>query len=263
MADFKVDPAEHIGLAHAAAQAYASHRHYEDAVSIATVAIVRAAKKYDPDRGRFSTLAMMYARRDIWNDFRKRTCKGRDERRTVHLSDVVIKRTSAYTPDDRLEQQSEINLNRDRVATVLAVLPDDDRDVLTEWMNTRTPAGRDLSLRKMKIMDKVRASIKTEDDIDRLSRERAGAIPRTIADAYTDEERLQNQIEDSIVDFVTDNPWTTAGVISAGMSRVGIGPRIDSTRVRFVADDLVDRRVLVRKDGSSFRKNTYAVRGQS
>jgi hypothetical protein len=264
VSDFVVDPSEHLGLAWEAARKYGQAKHIEENAALAMVHIVRAAKAYDPSRGKFSTFAMRYARTAIWQDYRRRTCKSWDERRTVSYSDLVDKNQKASEDPCPVESASDHNKNLDRVATILAMLPDKEANALREWMDERhrKSEGRPYKdWRKTNAVYFLRQTIPSIEDLDAISEQIGGGLPRSVADAYTPDELYINTIEDRAVEYLADTPWQTINGIRNGIDRVGLKRVPMNTELRHIVEHLVDRGVLLRRPGMSPMRAVYAVKG--
>jgi hypothetical protein len=264
VSDFVVDPSEHLGLAWKAARKYGQHKHLEDTAALAMVHIVRAAKDYDPSRGRFSTFAMRYARTAIWQDYRRRTCKSWDERRTVAYTDLVDKNQGATDDICPVDAASEHNKTLDRVATIMAMLPDTEAKALRDWMDERNRKSDGTPYkdwRKAKAVCIIKQAVASIEELDAVSERIGGGPPRSIADAYTPDEAAINTIEDRVVEYLSETPWQTINVICKEMSRSGLARRPLNKELRHIVELLVDRGVLLRRPGMSPMRAVYAVKG--
>jgi hypothetical protein len=264
VSDFVVDPSEHLGLAWKAARKYGQHKHLEDTAALAMVHIVRAAKDYDPSRGRFSTFAMRYARTAIWQDYRRRTCKSWDERRTVAYTDLVDKNQGADQSACPVDAASEHNKTLDRVATIMAMLPDTEAKALREWMDERNRKSDGTPYkdwRKAKAVCIIKQAVASIEDLDAISEQIGGGLPRSVEDAYTPEEAWVNAVEDRAVEYLANTPWQTINGIRDGMGRAGLRRVPLNRELRHIVELLVDRGVLLRRPGMSPMRAVYAVKG--
>lgn len=158
-----IDASEHLGLVGmiVGKRVRPDHPDADEYRGVATLALVRAARDYDPAKGRFSTYACRAIINAVNCEWNYRHRKRRDARRTVGLTDGVARWCGVRDKPGRMELDDERRDTMDRAATCLAALDERGADVLMRRASGMTlrEIGADLGLSRERVRQIERDAI--------------------------------------------------------------------------------------------------------
>lgn len=129
---------------------------------IAMLALVRAARDFDPGRGlRFSTLGSRYIINAIRGYHRDQRMQCRDVRRTVGMTDGVTRWMGVRDTPGRMEREDARRDAADRLAAMLATVPPEAAEILLRRGRGETleEVGRGVGLTKERVRQVEKAAL--------------------------------------------------------------------------------------------------------